>query len=121
MRFLDRWPPRLALLSSAMLLPLLHSPAIAQDEGKIFTQVPEVQPSNLRPEVEEPKPESKPAEKLNLSGGPAPQWIWGREPARGNEQLYFRKKFTVAKVKAATLAASCDNRLKVWLNGKQVA
>lgn len=57
-------------------------------------------------------------EKLDVSGGPAPQWIW----APGNPQKCFLKtEFEAGEIRSAVLAATCDNTMKLSLNGKVIA
>ncbi|MEO6034583.1 MAG: hypothetical protein ABIQ35_04950, partial [Verrucomicrobiota bacterium] len=53
-----------------------------------------------------------------------PEWIWhpngGAAPA-DNEVRYFRKVFTVAEKPAkATLTATADDEIAVWINGEKV-
>ncbi|MCS7467779.1 DUF1080 domain-containing protein [Stieleria sp. ICT_E10.1] len=64
---------------------------------------------------------AKPNAETWLKQSPMPQWIWADKPA-GNQKVWFRKSFQVASaVKNARLYATCDNRMTVFLNGKQVA
>ena len=56
--------------------------------------------------------------------GSAQQWIWSRPvgKAQGGEVVFFRKTFTVRDgLKEASLFATCDNGMVVFLNGHQVA
>lgn len=56
-----------------------------------------------------------------LNEAPKPQWIWANESG-GDQRVWFRKTFTIdAQVKSARLYATCDNRMTLFLNGKQVA
>ena len=51
---------------------------------------------------------------------PRPQWIWTRQIS-SNQKLSFRKSFTLkGAAKSARLYSTCDNRLKLWINGKPV-
>jgi putative heme-binding domain-containing protein len=52
---------------------------------------------------------------------PTLQWLWASERPRDNQTVYFRKAFAVrGKVKVAQLAATCDNRMTVYVNGEKV-
>jgi putative heme-binding domain-containing protein len=90
----------------------------ATTNAKWTTQQPTVAESRAR----ETKPQSaddasKPAEQIDLTGGPAPQWIWG---ARDERNYFLRKEFTGGS-KLAGLIASCDNQMVVFINGHRVA
>ncbi|MFO0968594.1 MAG: hypothetical protein U0793_23810 [Gemmataceae bacterium] len=51
---------------------------------------------------------------------PVPNWIWHGEP-RDNQTVYFRKEIAIkGRVNAARLAGACDNKMTVYLNGKEV-
>ena len=53
---------------------------------------------------------------------PIPEWIWLNKDSPDGEVVLFRKEFTVdGDVKSATLLGSCDNQLRVYLNGDDVA
>src|SRR5262245_3979064 len=57
---------------------------------------------------------------------PTPYWIWRAAQSQDGETVYFRKTFESAitnpdQLKSAMLWGTCDNRLTVYLNGKQVA
>ena len=53
---------------------------------------------------------------------PVPEWIWLNKDSPDGEVVLFRKEFTVdGDVKSATLLGSCDNQLRVYLNGDDVA
>ncbi len=65
---------------------------------------------------------------LVLVGGVAnaadttPHWIWSAADATSNQQVLFRKSFTVeGQPTAAKLQVSGDNHVTVWVNGEQVA
>ncbi|MDG2125955.1 MAG: c-type cytochrome [Verrucomicrobiales bacterium] len=54
----------------------------------------------------------------------APQWLWSGKlnTAKANEVVYLRKGFELGgTVKKASLFATCDNVMEVWVNGKKVA
>jgi putative heme-binding domain-containing protein len=52
---------------------------------------------------------------------PTPHWLWLSDRPRDHQTVYFRKTFRVGdKIKVAQLAATCDNRLTVYLNGEKV-
>ena len=51
-----------------------------------------------------------------------PEWIWLNKDSPDGEVVLFRKEFNVdGDVKSATLLGSCDNQLRVYLNGDDVA
>ncbi|HBO52506.1 MAG TPA: heme-binding protein, partial [Planctomycetes bacterium] len=51
---------------------------------------------------------------------PAPQWIWLGNPSDSNETIYFRHSFDLASVpESVTVAGSCDNSMRVYINGKK--
>ncbi|QNN24542.1 c-type cytochrome [Planctomycetales bacterium ZRK34] len=57
-----------------------------------------------------------------LQAEPVPQWIWSQGQPKNQQVVYFRKTFTVdGPIKSAMFAGSCDNAMKVFVNGKQVA
>ncbi len=97
-----------------------RSTVTAQD-GKIFTQKPTIAAAQVRqaPEAQEKAPLATPADAAQASEGPVAQWIWGPDQDRN---YVFRKEFNLpGPMKSALLVASCDNRMKVFLNGEQVA
>jgi putative heme-binding domain-containing protein len=50
-----------------------------------------------------------------------PQWIWLGKDAGDREVVYFRKTFEVgSKPKRARLAATCDNEVTLFINGRRV-
>lgn len=52
----------------------------------------------------------------------APQWIWDQGQPKNNQVVHFRKTFTVGgPIKSAIFAGSCDNAMKVFINGQPVA
>ena len=56
-----------------------------------------------------------------LNSKPKAQWIWSKSPTT-NQKLWFRTSFDLdsAEVKSATLYATCDNQMTMWMNGKKV-
>ncbi len=55
---------------------------------------------------------------LSLSGA---SWIWPQANSPDREVAYFRRAFEIdGKVRSARIAASCDNELRVFLNGRPV-
>lgn len=56
---------------------------------------------------------------LPLAAPAAPQWIWSTNAAKSNETVTVRREFAIAgEVKSATLAFTCDNSSKAFLNGQ---
>lgn len=109
---------RMRSLAPALLLLAAATLARADDT---FTQKPAVAPSVERGAIPEPH-------RLNtgavdwakrFDGGPTPLWIWGATPAKN---YTLRAEFkAAANPKAARLKVSADNRVVLFLNGKQVA
>ncbi len=102
---------RLALVAA---IPM--TPAFLFAESKTYTQKPEIIVGEVRGEPE--KPATKPEQRPNVfKPGPTPSWIWG---ANDNARYLLRKEFeggtTTARIKA-----SCDNRMKLSLNGREIA
>src|SRR5688500_9173755 len=53
---------------------------------------------------------------------PVPEWIWLTKDSPDGQVVLFRKEFDVSgDVKSATLFASCDNQLRVFIIGDVVA
>lgn len=84
-------------------------------EQKLFTQLPEIA-SGSEPAAEPAAP-AKANARIDWNAGPAPVWIWG---ASTNSDYVLRKTF-VGGSKSARLIASCDNAMKVYVNGQLVA
>ena len=55
-----------------------------------------------------------------LTNKPASQWIWASKTGDG-QKVWFRRTVKLNdKVKSARLYASCDNKMKLWINEKKV-
>ncbi len=98
------------LVGLAFALPCLASGEDAAQ--KIFTQAPQVAPAAGAPPATAAAPQAKP----DRNAGPTPSWIWGADTEK---QYFARKTFTApAGIKAAHLEASCDNSVRVFVNGQ---
>ena len=100
-----------AVLSHLLVVDLVHA--------QVSTQAPEVQPAVVRAGdgvVTTIKPK-KETPKVDFSKGPAPEWIW----ADGQPKSCWLRHTFDANAKSAMLIATCDNVMKVTLNGKVVA
>jgi putative heme-binding domain-containing protein len=101
-----------ALIPSAVLA--FASPLSAAD-GKIYTQQPTVAPAQViqapaaAPAEVKPRPDP-------FRRGPVPSWIWGADI---NRRYFLRKEFAGGAT-AARLRATCDNRMTITLNGRDV-
>ena len=84
-------------------------------DGRVYSQVPEIMTSAIRGEAESKAPE-KPVD-IGLDRGPSPYWIWGRNDDNG---YVLNTSFQGGSI-AARLKTSCDNQVTIFLNGKQVA
>ena len=52
---------------------------------------------------------------------PRPNWIWDKSETKDGQRIYLQKKFRLqGNVKSAKLYATCDNRMTLWLNGKEI-
>jgi putative heme-binding domain-containing protein len=104
--------PKLGLICTALVLSL-HSLATADD--RVVTQTPAVAPAQAREKPVAEKPKERSTDKL-FRGGPTPLWIWG---ADFNKNYFLRKEIPDGAV-AARLKATCDNRLRISINGAAV-
>ncbi len=110
---------RLALIPWALALPFLSIATVSRAADEAFSQKPEVAPSRTRGEAARRfggsarlgRPERA------LKQGPSPTWIWGATPDRN---YTLSKEFTGGS-RSARLKASCDNKMSLFLNGKQIA
>ena len=49
-----------------------------------------------------------------------PPWIWLGNPTDSNETIYFRHTFDLSSVpESVTVTGSCDNAMRVFINGKK--
>ena len=72
-------------------------------------------------EEEEPAPEEEQTAENWLQHGTEANWIWTKGKAEPNQKLWFRRAFDLsAKAKSARVYATCDNHLKLRINGKDV-
>ena len=62
-----------------------------------------------RPNKKPPRPEDAVA-----------QWIWLNEGDQPADKVYFRKEIDSGGVGAARLYAACDDRMKIFVDGKEV-
>jgi len=52
---------------------------------------------------------------------PVPQWIWSQPSGGENEVIYLRKIFEAKPGEKTKIAASCDNEMVIFVNGKKVS
>ncbi len=66
--------------------------------------------------------QSKPTPKKKaVAQAPNPKWIWNNQAGTENQTVYFRKEFEVkGDVAAARLVATCDDEMKLFLDGKEL-
>jgi putative heme-binding domain-containing protein len=103
-----------------LLLALLAAGLASAQDGKWFTQQPEVMPASR---VGQPAPAGALAYGPSARGpwrrGPAANWIWG---SKDLDRYFLRTSFIIpAGLKAARLRIACDNRFVALLNGKEIA
>jgi putative heme-binding domain-containing protein len=106
---------RLAVLAALMVLG--HVSVLWAAEEKVFTQKPEIAPAQVRGEPAAPMPKPSDVPSGLFTQGPTPLWIWGADT---NTRYVLRKEFPGGST-AARLKAACDNRMKVSINGQEVA
>lgn len=105
---------RLIVLSlAAYLLPVL--PLSAED--KLFTQKPAIMPAHTAGEPAPSVSKESPARPDPAKKGPTPLWIWGEDI---HKSYVLRKSFPGGSIKAR-LIATCDNRMKLSINDKEIA
>ncbi len=56
-----------------------------------------------------------------LHASQVPNWIWSSRSATDNQTVYLRKTFDAKTGQKTTIAATCDNEMIVFVNGKKVA
>jgi putative heme-binding domain-containing protein len=97
-------------------LLLVAAPELSAADPKLFTQEPIIAPAQVRGTVE-PTVQTAPAVGL-FDKGPVPTWIWGDDTAK---RYFLRTEFAGGTNSAARLKATCDNRLRLSINGQEVA
>jgi putative heme-binding domain-containing protein len=102
---------RMALLTA---ISLTTSSLFA--ETKIYTQKPEIVSGEVRGATPNPAPKPQPRTEI-FKSGPTPLWIWG---ADDNKRYVLRKEFEGGAT-TARLKAACDNRMRLLLNGQEIA
>lgn len=56
-----------------------------------------------------------------LNAKPMPQWIWSQKPATNGQKLFFQKSFDLSNTPiSAEIYTTCDNKMKLWINGTEV-
>lgn len=53
--------------------------------------------------------------------GETPQWIWSPGGGKTDQTIYLRREFAAKPGQSVRLAATCDNEMEVYFNGKKVA
>lgn len=109
-------------LSGLLLLVVvaaLGTCAVPAAERELFTQKPVVLESRVRQSRAAKKEKEKPANtaKAFLLAGPKATWIWGPDP----DSKYVLQKQFMTEATKATLIATCDNVMTLYVNGKKVA
>ncbi|MCA9145364.1 MAG: c-type cytochrome [Planctomycetales bacterium] len=51
---------------------------------------------------------------------PEPQWVWLQKDGQPEDRVFFRKEFETQGVAAARLYAVCDDRMTIFVDGKQI-
>jgi len=92
----------------------------AEDSERVFTQRPEVAPSQVRDQEAKgsvPTPARPSPDRQALEQGPRPTWIWG---PKFNTNYFLRTEFP-GGARSAWLKATCDNSMTLFLNGRRLA
>ena len=110
---LKRVRSRMLLTAAAVALCPWLTMAQETTDDRIFTQVPAIAAAAGQPAAEK----SEPAKPNLFADGPAPGWIWGADQAKN----YVVKKTFTGGVQFASVKATCDDSMKLFLNGKQIA
>ena len=62
-----------------------------------------------------------PLKQAEAAAKTVPKWIWLGSPSDSNETIYFRRTFELSSVpESVTVTGSCDNSMRVFINGKKV-
>ena len=100
----------------ALLLALMLAVGQSAIGGETYSQKPEVADAQTKAVQPKPEPVEKPKAPPKVSGGPKAIWIWG--PVA--ETNYTLSKSFEANSKSATIIATCDNVMELFINGKSV-
>ncbi len=101
--------------SLSLAFSLCALAGIRAEEQKVYTQEPTIAPTQYRAAPAE-TPKVPPTQAL-FREGPVPTWIWGANTER---RYFLRTEFNGGTNMAARLKATCDNRLRLSINGKEV-
>ena len=99
--------------AALVILAVLSTSPRGDAADATFSQAVEVMPSQLRGAVAPPPAVAN----IDWSTGPAPEWIWG---IPGDRKCVLRTTLP-AGAKSAWLKATCDNVMRLKLNGKTIA
>ncbi|HTU89522.1 MAG TPA: c-type cytochrome [Gemmataceae bacterium] len=103
--------------AAGFLAILCSTPLLLAADPKIFTQKPEIVAVEVRGELAKPKAKEIRSQDDLFKHGPKPLWIWG---ADDNRRYLLRKEFDGGAT-AGRLKAACDNRMRLLLNGQEIA
>ncbi|MHB1426021.1 MAG: c-type cytochrome [Gemmataceae bacterium] len=99
------------------LLVFLFARGLSAGEQKIYTRKAEIVPAEVAGEPVKPPTNKVRPKDEDLARGPQPLWIWGDDD---NRRYILRKEFEGGAT-SARLKASCDNSMKLSLNGQEIA
>lgn len=108
--------PRLSLSLGfgSLLLATTRLFAAETTDGKVYTQLPEIAAAVTADDAAHAADTTPPAPNRSE---PQPFWIWGAD----QDHKYILKKSFQGQAKTARLLATCDNRMTLYLNDRQVA
>ncbi|MCA9055941.1 MAG: heme-binding protein, partial [Planctomycetaceae bacterium] len=107
------WTNFAGLFGGVALLAAASVTSADDDSQKSFTQAAEVMPAQVRG-AEPPAPQRA---NIDWSIGTRPEWIWGTPEPRA---CVLKTTFP-GGAQTARLKATCDNVMRLYLNGKLVA
>jgi putative heme-binding domain-containing protein len=97
--------------------------AQAETEGRIAFQVhrgPAMKAQFRNVRIKMAKADQKAAAKPPRPEEATAKWIWLNEGDTPADKVYFRKEIDSSGVGAARLYATCDDRMKIFIDGKEV-
>jgi putative heme-binding domain-containing protein len=104
------------LAAGCLLVLFWFVPRLWAAAPKIYTQKPAIAPTEAHSHPERGSEVNNNKEDL-LKNGPKPLWIWGADDKR---RYVLRKEFEGGAT-TGWLKASCDNRMRLLLNGQEIA
>ena len=105
-------------LTVALVLASILISAAGPVAAQVKTQLPEVQESVVKSEDGTPQPAAPRPKAIDISGGPAPNWIWAKAD-QTPQACWLRKEFETT-ARSGAVIATCDNGMEVFLNDQRI-